>query len=92
MNCAKAGTCQNLIAVTQSESTFMVYHILEKLIVIQVVKKFTAFLKIQRITNMFTEAHYWTLYQLPSQFMPRSTEWSLPSRFSNQNFVNITHF
>jgi hypothetical protein len=79
--------------------------LLEKLIVTQLVKKFTAFYKTRRFITVFLgpypepdepSPHLPTLFSrirsniiLPST--PTSSEWSLPFGFSDQDFVCIVH-
>jgi hypothetical protein len=75
--------------------------ILEKLIVTQPVKKFPAFYGTRRFITVFTRSRHWSLswarwiQSIPPPHFPRillpsrptSSTWSLPFRFSDQNFV-----
>jgi hypothetical protein len=80
--------------------------LLEKLIVTQLVKTFPAFYRTRRFITVFTTAatgpdsepdasspHLPTLFLSNIIFasMPRSSEWFLPFRFCDQNFIYICH-
>jgi len=74
--------------------------LLQKLIVTLLVKKFPAFYGTRRFITVCTTARHWSLSRpwllslcFPKVLItPRTSEWSLPFRYSAENLVYISHF